>query len=161
MNGDDAIVLLTDGATVLALHAGCFRPFFEETCFVNDSDRMSSPMFFGDDFLEFVSHGSVIPVLFCKEPLDGSDGHPGLKSNGFAVFSGKVGNQSGGIEPKIISCVLVRGAGFEASQQSVQIGANLAGTRRVHYGILRESKSSNENMLQYFNHAGQEQFIAL
>ena len=36
-------------------------------------------------------------------------------------------------------------------QQSVQFGAKWAGIRRDHDGILREGKSSNGHILQYFN----------
>jgi len=62
----------------------------DDTGFVDDADGMFSGVCIGDDFLKFVSHFFVIPVLVCEEPLDGPGGHFGLESDGFAVFSRKM-----------------------------------------------------------------------
>jgi len=121
MYGNDAIFFLTDGAAVLALHAGRFDSFLDEGCFVDDTDGVRCSMFvgnvfFGDDFLEFVSHFLVIPILFCEKPLYGSDGYVGLEGDGFAVFAWEIGEESVGIDLEIVSGILVGKAGFEAAE---------------------------------------------
>jgi hypothetical protein len=105
-------------------------------------------MFFGDDFLELVSHFFVIPFLFSEKPLDGSDGHFGLEGDGFAIFAGEGGDESGEIESEIVSGIFVGEAGFEATEQLVQIGTNLGGIGRVHGD---SSVNANVNMETCYN----------
>jgi hypothetical protein len=103
----------------------------------------------------------MIPGLFGKEPLDGSDGNLGLEGNGFTVFSWEVGNQPGRVNTEIVSSILVWNAGFESSEQSCQIGSDFSGIGSVHSSVLREGKLHNGRILQYFYHSEQYQSIAL
>jgi hypothetical protein len=118
-------------------------------------------MIFGDDLLDFVVHSLVVPVLLGEEPLDGSDGLTGLEGDGLAIFSREVGKESGEINSEVVSGILVWGTGFEASEQSFQIGSNFREIGRVHFGVLRVGKLHNGSILQHFCHSGQYQFIAL
>ena len=138
MDSNDAIFFLTDGAAVLALHAGRFVSFLDEGCFVDDTDGVFAGVFFGDDFLEFVSHFMVIPFLFCEKPLYGSDGHVGLEGDGFAVFAWEVGEESVGVDSEIVPGILVGKAGLESLEEAFQVGANVGGNSRVHSSIVRE-----------------------
>jgi hypothetical protein len=93
MNGHDAIFFLADGAAVLPLYAGRFGAFLDETGFVDDADGVFSGLFFGDDFLEFVSHLFVIPFLLGEKPLDGSWRYFSLEGDGFTLFTGEGGRR--------------------------------------------------------------------
>ena len=108
---------------------------------------MFSVVFFGDNFLEFVSHFLVIPILFCEKPLYGSNGDVGLKCDGFTIFSCEVGNESGELNAKIVSCILVWRTGFESSEQFRQIGSNICGVCRVHLGVLHASMSYERRIM--------------
>ena len=59
-------------------------------------------VFFGDDFLEFVFHFLVIPILFCEKPLYGSNWRVGLEGDGFAVFAREVGDQTVGVDSEVV-----------------------------------------------------------
>ena len=104
-----------------------FGAFLDETGLVDDADGMFTGMFFGNDFVKFVSHLLVIPLLLGEEPLDGSRWDFGLEGDGFAIFAGEGRNESSEIESEIVSGILVGEAGFEASEQLVQIGTNFGG----------------------------------
>ena len=60
MHGNDAVLLLADGAAMLPLNVGRFDSFFDETRFVDNANGVHCSMFvggmvLGNDFLEFVA----------------------------------------------------------------------------------------------------------
>ena len=87
MDGDNAVFLLADSATILALDARRLVSFFNETGFVDDVNGVFSGMFLGNDFLQFVPHPLVIPSLLGEKPLHR---HSGLQRDRFGVFPGQL-----------------------------------------------------------------------
>jgi hypothetical protein len=161
VNGDDAIFLFALCSAVLSLDAGRFRTFFDEARLVDDSKGVFSGMIFSDDFLDFVSHFLVVPFLLCEEPLNGSDGFSGLQGDGLAIFSRQIGEESGGINSEIIPSILIGHTGFEASEQSRQIGSDIGDFWQVHFGVLCGGKLHNGRILQHCCRSSQYQFTAL
>src|SRR5512143_2552253 len=132
VDGDDAVLLLADGAAVLPLHAGGLVPLLDVAGLVEDAYGVRTGVLVADDDLEFVTQQVVVPAVLAEELLQGAGRHAGVEGDRLDALLGDVRELPGDVNGQVGAGVRAREAIVEPLEELSEPRLELADLRDLH-----------------------------